>query len=136
MVAGGPLASEGEWRDQIATRRFSGEAALRRADGSAIPVLWSATTESVAGGTVVLFVALGTSRWGARLRPAANGEEPAPALSPREQEVVRLVALGATGPEIADELQITPDTVRTHVRNAMNNAECSLPRPPRREDPW
>ena len=32
---------------------------------------------------------------------------------------MRLVALGATGPEIADELRITHDTVRTHVRNAM-----------------
>jgi PAS domain S-box-containing protein len=120
LVAGGPLASEGEWRDQIATRRFSGEATLRHAEGGAIPILWGATTESVAGGRVVLFVALSTSRWGARFRRAADGDKLAGALSPREQEVVRLVALGATGPEIADELQITHDTVRTHVRNAMN----------------
>ena len=34
--------------------------------------------------------------------------------------MVRLVALGQTGPEIADELGITHDTVRTHVRNAMD----------------
>ena len=33
--------------------------------------------------------------------------------------MVRLVALGDTGPEIAEELGITHDTVRTHVRNAM-----------------
>jgi DNA-binding CsgD family transcriptional regulator len=30
-----------------------------------------------------------------------------------------MVALGASGPEIADELRISHDTVRTHVRNAM-----------------
>ena len=29
------------------------------------------------------------------------------------------MALGNTGPEIADQLQIAHDTVRTHVRNAM-----------------
>jgi DNA-binding CsgD family transcriptional regulator len=40
-------------------------------------------------------------------------------LSRRELEVVRLVALGASRPEIAAELQISHDTVRTHVRNAM-----------------
>ena len=40
-------------------------------------------------------------------------------LSMREREVVRLVALGNTGPEIAGELQISHDTVRTHARNAM-----------------
>jgi DNA-binding CsgD family transcriptional regulator len=41
------------------------------------------------------------------------------ALSRREHEIVGLVAAGSTGPEIADELQIAHDTVRTHVRNAM-----------------
>ena len=35
---------------------------------------------------------------------------------------MRLVALGATGPEIADERRITHDTVRNHVRNAMVEA--------------
>jgi DNA-binding CsgD family transcriptional regulator len=32
------------------------------------------------------------------------------------------VALGRSGPEIADELGIAHDTVRTHVRNAMTKA--------------
>ena len=40
-------------------------------------------------------------------------------LSKREQEIVRLIALGSTGPEIADELQIAHNTVRTHIRNSM-----------------
>ena len=34
--------------------------------------------------------------------------------------MVQLVALGHTGPEIAEELGIAHDTVRTHVRNAMD----------------
>jgi DNA-binding NarL/FixJ family response regulator len=40
-------------------------------------------------------------------------------LTKRELDVVSLIALGATGPEIADELQVTHNTVRTHARNAM-----------------
>jgi DNA-binding CsgD family transcriptional regulator len=40
-------------------------------------------------------------------------------LSRRETEIVRLVALGMTGREIAGELQIAHHTVRTHVNNAM-----------------
>jgi DNA-binding CsgD family transcriptional regulator len=40
-------------------------------------------------------------------------------LSAREREIVGLVAHGHTGREIADELRIAHDTVRTHVRNAM-----------------
>ena len=33
---------------------------------------------------------------------------------------MRLVAAGETGPEIAEQLQISHATVRTHVRNAMS----------------
>ena len=119
LVVDGPLSTEDEWREQIATRRFSGEAQLRRADGSGVLVQWGATTEIVTGRRLVLFVALNTSRWGARFRRAADVDSESRPLSAREREIVRLVALGATGPEIADELRITHDTVRTHVRNAM-----------------
>ena len=63
---------------------------------------------------------LTTSRWGRHFRrPDTAGPEPRP-LTPREREVVQLVALGSTGPEIADELGIAHETVRTHVRNAMD----------------
>jgi DNA-binding CsgD family transcriptional regulator len=40
-------------------------------------------------------------------------------LTPRESEVLRLVALGNTSVEIAEHLVISKETVRTHVRNAM-----------------
>jgi DNA-binding NarL/FixJ family response regulator len=67
----------------------------------------------------VLVVALSTSRWGARFRRPREEEPASGTLSAREREVVRLIALGESGPEIAAELHITHDTVRTHVRNAM-----------------
>ena len=39
-------------------------------------------------------------------------------LTPREREVITMLALGDTGAEIAEKLFISPETVRIHVRNA------------------
>jgi len=120
LVAGGPLASEAEWRSWLAAGRFTGEATLRRPDESEIAVQWAATTQVVAGRRLILVVALHTSRWGPRFRRAPDERGAPRPLSRRECEVVQLVSLGHTGPEIAEELGIAHDTVRTHVRNAMD----------------
>ena len=40
-------------------------------------------------------------------------------LSQREREVVALVAGGATGREVGQQLSVTAATVETHIRNAM-----------------
>lgn len=49
----------------------------------------------------------------------ADGEVESPVLSPREREIMALLAGGLTGEQIAQRLFISPETVRTHVRNAM-----------------
>jgi DNA-binding NarL/FixJ family response regulator len=46
--------------------------------------------------------------------PAAEGEEP---LSPREREVLELLASGYIYKEIADQLGIATETVRTYVKH-------------------
>jgi PAS domain S-box-containing protein len=120
IVAGGPLVTEVEWQEWLAAGRFTGEATMLHADGSAVTVQWGASTEVATGRRLVLVVALHTSRWGPRFRRAPDVRDAPRALSAREREVVRLVAQGQTGPEIADELGIAHDTVRTHVRNAMD----------------
>jgi len=120
-VAGGPLATPTEWREALQQGRFTGEASLVHATGAEVAVQWAAATEVATGRRLVLFVALNTSRWGARFRREAGGSSSSP-LTRREREVVQHVALGDTGPEIASELGISHQTVRTHVRNAMSKA--------------
>jgi PAS domain S-box-containing protein len=119
LVVDGPRASEPEWIAMMASARFTGEAAILRPDGTPVAVQWGASTERVTGERLVLFVALSTSRWGRRFRRDVDGREPDDELTPREREIVKLVALGGTAREIGDELHISHDTVRTHVRNAM-----------------
>jgi PAS domain S-box-containing protein len=119
LVVGGPIASEQEWRSALASGDFDGEAELVSADGTSVAVQWAATVEVITGRRLVLFVALNTSRWGRRFRRVDADEDRRERLSPREREIVRLIAHGQTSPEIAEELRIAHDTVRTHARNAM-----------------
>jgi DNA-binding CsgD family transcriptional regulator len=118
LVVGGPLATEQEWQSALDAGHFDGEVHLDATAG-AVRVQWAATAETVTGGRRVLFVMLSAARPGGRSRPHEPGERPARGLTAREREIVHLVALGAAGPEIADELHISHETVRTHVRNAM-----------------
>lgn len=54
-----------------------------------------------------------------RMLGSAQAERRAPSLRPREREVLGLIASGLTGPEVAERLVLSPDTVRSHVRHAM-----------------
>ncbi len=119
FVAGGPLLTPAQWRAALAAHRFQGEAEMVRADGSQVAVQWAGATEVATGRRLVLFVALSTSRWGGSFRRTMQIDHEPGDLSPRELEIVRMIARGESGPEIAAELHIAHDTVRTHVRNAM-----------------
>lgn len=54
--------------------------------------------------------------------PAEVGEGP---LTPREREVLRLVAEGRTSKQIADSLCVSPKTVETHRTRLMRKLELS-----------
>jgi two-component system, NarL family, response regulator LiaR len=47
-----------------------------------------------------------------------------PTLSQREREVLRLLSEGKTNEQIGKELFISPETVRTHVRKAMDKLDA------------
>jgi putative two-component system response regulator len=64
-------------------------------------------------------VAIGGSFVDDRFKPPLTEQAAAEPLSPREREVLTLLAQGFTGDQIASELFLSPETIRTHLRNAM-----------------
>lgn len=79
---------------------------------------------SVAAGETVLAPSI-AAKLVSRVRQGAAATRPAPTLSPRELEVLRLVADGRSNPEIARRLHIGEATVKTHLINAFAKLEVS-----------
>jgi DNA-binding NarL/FixJ family response regulator len=55
---------------------------------------------------------------------AASATKQLPALTARERDVLRLLADGLSNEEIGKRLYISPETVRTHVRKAMDKLDA------------
>lgn len=112
-----------DWRDLLRTGRLNGERQMIRADGRHVRAQFAAHREIVTGRDLVLGVVLDLDA-----RPMRCGktdiDATAPALTPREREVVALVAMGRRRREIADELFISDSTVKTHLRNAMHKLDA------------
>ena len=119
LLAHGPLATTQQWEAALSQRQFTGQAEIVGAGGQLVMVEFAGHPELVTGRRLVLFVVLRTARAGRTLPEPASSPTETRALSSRELDVVRLLALGLTGPEVAEELQLAHNTVRTHVRNAM-----------------
>ena len=118
LRADGATVSVAQWHEALRQKQFTGTIEMLRADGGRVTVEFAGHPEVVTGRQLVLFVALRVAR-GGRLRDESAAGTPRPELSPRELDVVRLLALGFSGPEVAEELRIAHNTVRTHTRNAM-----------------
>ena len=108
------VPGDAEWRAQALRGESSGRRLIRRPDGSIRVVDFAMRATRIRGTALVLAVCL-------RERPGARSERPhnPGALTTREQEVVRRIALGEVTADICAALHIAPDTVRAHVRNAM-----------------
>ena len=103
-------ALEGKWRELLENGSLTGQWPLVTGDQRLVEVEYSAIARARRGLHLIVFVT--------RHMPAMPAETAAPApLTEREQEVLKLLALGYTGPEIAERLVLGVDTVRTHIRN-------------------
>jgi PAS domain S-box-containing protein len=120
LVIGGPTVTARQWRALLGQSQFTGVADVRRRDGGQVTLELAGHPATVDGKRMVLCVVLRSSRRGARPVESASAPAAAARLTARELDVVRLIALGSTGPEIAGELHVTHNTVRTHTRNAMS----------------
>jgi DNA-binding NarL/FixJ family response regulator len=56
------------------------------------------------------------------LSPRATAQ--LPQLSPREREIMHLMAEGMTAEQIANELSLSVETIRTHVRNVIRKLQA------------
>ena len=123
MVVDNTTTIDGRWEELVRTRQLYGERVIQHASGTQLRVTYAAHVTTFCDRWMVLVVTLsarladGAELIGqAQIESAgANGSK----LTPREREVVRLVALGSNTRRIATELYLSPDTVRSHVRNAM-----------------
>jgi PAS domain S-box-containing protein len=107
--------TEEEWRQLWEAVDWTGERTAIRGDGSSVPLRYAARTGVITGRKLAILVLTETEPEPAPAQPPQQLGE----LTPREREILRLVALGRSSPQIAADLVISPETVRTHVRNAM-----------------
>ena len=104
------------------------------ADALATMIRRAATGESVVAESM-------TQRLIAQMRTPVRAEDPAPppsleprgspaspaspALTPRERDIVRILARGASNKDIARELDLAESTVKIHVRNVLRKLNLS-----------
>lgn len=106
---------EARWREFIEAGNLDGTWEFALPDRSRISVRFSATANVRPGVHLSIFF----------FGDAAEeddgegvGQAREATLTPRERELLTMVALGSTGQQIATELVLSPETVRTHLRNA------------------
>ena len=78
--------------------------------------------------TALTTVAEGGTYVDPRLHPALlsrRATQTQKVLSKREREIMDLLAQGLTGEQVAERLFLSPETIKTHIRNAMNKLEAN-----------
>ncbi len=82
-----------------------------------------AMIEAAAAGQVVIPQRLAAAAIGARTAEERHASLLAEQLSPRERQVLTLLAEGANSEDIAGKLSVSPNTVRTHVQSILTKLQ-------------
>ena len=106
-----------QWEDFMRIGEYTGSRDLLRPDGSTVDVDFAARMARIDGRRLAIYVIL--AKDGAWPFPTPEPSA-AKVLTKREREVVTLIAMGLETDRIAAELHVSPETARTHVRNAMS----------------
>jgi PAS domain S-box-containing protein len=111
------------WEQLVRTNQLYGERVIAHANGSQLQVAYAAHATTLEGRWLALIVTLSArfQSGGPELIGAAPIEPPRgrSTLTARELEIVRLLALGSTTRQVAADLSLSPETIRSHVRNAL-----------------
>jgi PAS domain S-box-containing protein len=107
------------WAELLRTGRVSGFHEVRCPDGSLIRTVYCARANALPGQHLIV---LAPADWpGNELEDADDHDlgTLAGSLSPREREVLELIAAGCGSRQIAEELTISPLTAKTHVEHLL-----------------
>jgi DNA-binding CsgD family transcriptional regulator len=116
-----------QWDAFLVNGGMEGLFHLRLPNGSLVPVEFSATANVLPGRHLSVVMPRGEGVEASQgvvyrevgwTRLVARQAEQAP-LTTREHEVITLVSAGLQGGEIATRLGVSPETVKSHVQNAM-----------------
>ena len=110
------VQSDAEWDRFLSTGEYAGSRDMVRADGGEVHVEFAARLAGIDGHRRAIYVAMAAGEPEAVTIARGAAEL---GLTEREREVVTLIAMGHDTGDIAADLHISPETVRTHVRNAM-----------------
>ena len=98
------------WPEYLSLGRHAGFFKLALPDGSVRDTMYSSIANVTPGRHLTVYLLDDKNQ-------NASGRS-SPALSPRQRDVIALVAEGLTSNAIAERLGVSPETVRTHLRNA------------------
>jgi len=101
------------WPRFLAMGRHAGFFELVHPDGSVRNTMYSSIANVTPGRHLTVYLLDGE-----KPDAATDGARTSTQLSPRQREVIELVAEGLTSTRIAERLGVSPETVRTHLRNA------------------
>jgi PAS domain S-box-containing protein len=110
--------SEQRWQEILEheSADYEGTGTILKANESEFEIDFAARVVRIGGRRLAVYVMLIKSA-----RPAAvkRGAGARGELTKRERQIVTEIAMGSDSKRIAADLHISPETVRTHVRNAM-----------------
>ena len=110
-----------QWQVFLRSGEYTGVRDLLRADGAKVPIDFAARLAAVDGRRLAIYVMMAQNGSApAHAAPRTSARSSTRPLTRREREVVTLIAMGRETNQIAQELHVSPETVRTHVRNAMS----------------
>ena len=119
---------EGQWQEFLASGAAEGWYQLSVAGRTPVAVEFSATASVLPGRHLAVFMALDDSSAAApgsalaaeaRWAPIPEEDRVHGVLTQREREVLTLVASGLQSDMMAERLFVSPETIKSHVHNAM-----------------